>query len=76
MPPKTSEKEIERCLENLENPCRMPKYAPKNVRMGNMNCSNTKNNKSFAVSFRLAIAMFILGMIAGSIVNSMLVVIP
>lgn len=76
MSPKTSEKEVERCLENLENPCRMPKYAPKNVRLGNINCNNTENNRGFTVSFWLAIAIFILGMITGFIVTCMLIVRP
>ena len=76
MPPRTSEKEIERCLENLENPCRIPKHAPKNVRMGNINYSNTGNNRNFSVSFRLTIAMFIVGLVVGFLVSYMFVMIP
>ena len=54
----------------------MPKHAPKNVKPVKLSCCNTIINSNFTVSFGLVVAMFILGVVAGSLSVSLLMVNP
>ena len=54
----------------------MPKHAPKNVKPVKLSCCNTIINSNFTVSFWLVVAMFILGVVAGGLSVSLLMVNP
>ena len=54
----------------------MPKHAPKDVKAVTLSCCNTMVDSNFTVSFWLVVAMFILGVVAGGLSVSLLMVNP